>query len=107
MFNNKTIPFKKDWMKKIILYTILATITGCSKQQVKHNYRYDFEALRNKLGLDSSYVPVEYKNDYSGIKALFFIAEGQDTFHYAIQENDSIFLWAIVKKDKVKIIRDL
>jgi len=50
---------------------------------------------------------IEYKEKKPGIKALFYIPVGKkDTFHYAVQDNDSIFLWAIVRGNKVRLIKD-
>lgn len=56
---------------------------------------------------DSSLVFVPYEND-PDIKDIFYKAVGkQDTFYYAIQNNGSIFLWAIVRGKGVKLLRDL
>jgi len=69
---------------------------------------YDFEALRDSLGLDSKCVFLPYDRDIPNIKALFYIAVApQDTFHYAVQDNDSIFLWAIVSGNGTHLVRDL
>ena len=94
-------------MKKLVLFGMLGLLcfVGCRKTTSSSN---GYEYLRDSLGLDSTCVFVPYENDIPGIKALFYIAEGeQDTFHYAVQDNDSIFLWAIVKGKGVHMVRDL
>lgn len=72
-----------------------------------------FIALKDSLGLNDRCIYVPYEDDGSpdhdtNVKACFYIAvPPKDTFHYAIQQNDSIFLWAIVSGEGVHLVRDL
>ena len=44
----------------------------------------------------------------TNLDSVFYVAVGkQDTFWYAKDKNDSIYLWAIVKGEGVHLIRDI
>ncbi len=97
-------------MKKLLLFFIMLGALAIHGNRSFQNasVKDNNKALRKKLKLDSSCVFLEQKKEIPGIKALFYIPVGKkDTFHYAIQENDSIFLWAIVKGKKIRLVRDL
>lgn len=106
-------------MKKLI-YVIVAVFAFCflllpfitgqqgKEVRVEDNVEQNQEKIRDNLGLDSSCVFMQYNGDEPGIKALFYIAEGkQDTFHYAVTEEDSVFLWAVVSGKYVHLVREL
>lgn len=83
-------------------------MAGCGKKPSIAPIQKDYyDSLRVKLGLDSTAVFIENKYRDPNVKAVFYIPVGeQDTFYYAVQKNDSVFLFALVRGKGVRIIRE-
>lgn len=92
-------------MKTLLCVLLLIVSMGCSKKAVTEP---NLDCLKEQLDTASTYVYVKDSIKIPGIKARFYIVdEKRDTFHYAVTDNDSIFLWAIVRDDGIHMIRDL
>lgn len=83
-------------------------LVGCGKKSViSSKQKEDYDSLRMKLGLDSTAVFIENKYRDPNVKAIFYIPVGEeDTFYYAVQNNDSVFLFGLVRGKGIRIIRE-
>lgn len=89
-------------MKNIFFWIFsVLTVLVCCKPNTRNVSPHDYAIfLRNSFNADSTYVE---KHD-----SVFYIAVGiQDTFWYAIDKNDSVYLWAIQKGEGIHMIRDI
>ncbi len=84
-------------MKKLVIVFLVMILAGCKRQPAE--YVAGFHGLDTLLTND-----IEDTN----LDSVFYVAVGkQDTFWYAKDKNDSIYLWAIVKGEGVHLIRDI
>lgn len=92
-------------MKTLLCVLMLIFSIGCSKKAVTEP---NLDSLQEPLDTASTRVYIRDDIKIPGIKERFYIVnEKRDTFHYAVTDNDSIFLWAIVRDDGIHMIRDL
>ena len=111
MDNHQNLPiFATNYlnMKKWLLLILSIAVVVCvnPSQATSQKKNTSSSVYTTKAGHKRIYIKQDKK--IPGIKALFYVPVGKrDTFHYAIQDNDSIFLWAIIKGKKVRLIRDL
>lgn len=100
-------------MKKILLIVLLIIIAGSSEvisQNTDLCNKQGYSSKKIKSKLKRIYIPYNKNAPHynPNIKKLFYVVdEKKDTFHYAIKQNDSIFLWAIVRGEKIRLIKDL
>lgn len=99
-------------MKKILMLLIIIVFGVCMlpSQTICKTDNHEYRIRKPKKKLKKIYIPYDKSEPHynPNIKALFYIVgERRDTFYYAVQQNDSIFLWAIVKGKYVRLIRDL
>ena len=89
-------------MKNLLIVLIVLMAVICCPQPVKDT------PVTGALS-DSSYVSFSSDSTEPDIKVkkTFYKAVGKDTFHYAVTEDDSVILWAIVRGEGVHLIRDL
>ena len=83
-------------MRKLVIAFLVLMVVGCGKHPT-----YIIPEFQE---LDS--FTIEVQDSISD--SIFYIAVGkQDTFWYAKDKNDSIYLWAIVKGEGIHLIRDI
>ena len=88
-------------MRKLLIFLIALLLVLCCDKPTKRVSVTD-------TSLDFSYISSYDTTEQDlRIKKTFYKAVGTDTFHYAVTEDDSVFLWAIVRGEGVHLIRDL